>query len=86
MSFEQDIEDIVHDVVTQQYGLPRRGNWGSPEICETCGCGNEPNKDYLGKPNGYRGHSFGTCIDNLRGRIERLEQRNDQDVGDTAAP
>lgn len=70
---EERVEELILDVLQVHCELPVRRRTVSEKQCEMCGVENEQNFDCYGKPNSYRSHQVGTCLQNLRGRLDRLE-------------
>jgi hypothetical protein len=77
MDVEKYIIETVQDMLAINYGLQTLQSSTPHEFCKVCGVKNKPKEDYLGNPNGFFGHTVGTCIENLRERIELLEKANE---------
>lgn len=73
MTLEKQIEQMVHDILYLKYQVPLRCRIVEQESCEMCGAPYELNRDWKGAPNGYKTHQVGTCIRNLKKRIQELE-------------
>lgn len=78
-TMEERVEEIVQDVLSISYELPRPRPGTTPSAtCETCGAEHDQNLDIYRQPNGYRTHQLGTCIENMRDTIAMLRDRVEQ--------
>lgn len=74
MELERRVCEIVEELLAGRYGLPLRRALTPESHCDMCGHWLEQNVDIYGAPNGYKTHSVGDCIKNLKDQIATLRR------------